>query len=246
MFRQYVPPQRKIQLSTLRIFEKRSDFLKYMKDELDTYDEKMIGVWTARRQELVVLYDKRSVDDTMSTIRHEGFHQYLFYATGRNGHAMWFNEGHACFFENWKPSTSQPSSRGSTFDHASMRRTKELESNFASVLDIMPEVLYMGPSEFMSGSLRDVNRRYAASWAIVYFLQRAVPALNEYAAYRKVIPTYLELMQQDSMRPETATRKAWATVCGRRLADDFAEFWRSPSKRAAARMYTPPSSAKSN
>ena len=37
--------------------------------------------------------------ETQRIMRHEAFHQYLFYATGCGHHMTWFNEGHATFFE---------------------------------------------------------------------------------------------------------------------------------------------------
>ena len=239
MFRRYVPPQRNMQVSTLRIFGNRRDFMSHMKEELDDYGENMIGVWTARRQELLVQCSQGSMAGTMSTVRHEGFHQYLFYATGRNGHAMWFNEGHACLFENGQCWSDGSDVHYEISDDASLRRTRELEADLTTVAEIMPKVLYMDHDEFMSGTLREVNLRYTASWAIVYFLQKAVPALEEYAAYRDVIPTYLDLMKNDSMRPEVATRKAWKSVGTGNLASDFLDFWRDPEKRSKARAYSP-------
>jgi len=97
----------------------------------------------------------------------------------------------------------------------------------------------MDHEAFMSGTLHEVNCRYAASWALVYFLQQAASTLNEYAKYRKVIPTYLELMRQEAMRAELASRKAWATAGTNTLSRDFLEFWNSSEKRATARSYKP-------
>ena len=239
MFKRYVPPQREMSVSTMRVFKDKGHYDSYARDELDHYNKDSIGLWTAQREELLILYDPRSFSGTMSTVRHEGFHQYLFYATGRSGHAMWFNEGHACFFENGICQKVGGRVKYSISDASSLRRTREVDADLQTVARLMPEVIYMDHEAFMSGTLHEVNCRYAASWALVYFLQQAASTLNEYAKYRKVIPTYLELMRQEAMRAELASRKAWATAGTNTLSRDFLEFWNSSEKRATARSYKP-------
>ena len=239
LFQRYVPPHREMSVSTLRVFKDKGHYDSYARDELDHYNKNSIGLWAARREELLVLYDPRSFSSTMATVRHEGFHQYLFYATGRNGHAMWFNEGHACFFENGICQKAGGRLKYEISDAPSLRRTREVDAELQTVAGLMPEILYMDHEAFMSGTLHEVNCRYAAAWALVYFLQRAAPALPEYAAYREVVPAYLELMRKETMRAETASRKAWATVGTKTLSTDFLDFWTSPEKRAKARAYKP-------
>lgn len=52
------------------------------------------GLWSPTHEELLILDLGKSVrEKTQKTLRHEAFHQYLFYATGGEHHAVWFNEG---------------------------------------------------------------------------------------------------------------------------------------------------------
>ncbi len=63
--------------------------------------DRTIGLWSPSHEELLILDMGNSArNETLKTMRHEAFHQYLYYATGNGRHAVWFNEGHATFFEN--------------------------------------------------------------------------------------------------------------------------------------------------
>src|SRR5690606_6627315 len=62
------------------------------------------GLFDASRRELILRPAQfRSRDArysrTLQVALHEGFHQYLFQATGGLRTSAWFNEGHATFFE---------------------------------------------------------------------------------------------------------------------------------------------------
>ena len=89
---------------------------------------------------------------------------------------------------------------------------------------------------FYAGTLKEVNERYSAAWAAVYFLQKGAPALAEFAAYRKGLPTYRKAVSEGADANE-ATRQAWDTVKGRDFAADFLKFW---NKWTAAKNYEPP------
>ena len=74
------------------------------------------GHFSALQRELVVMGDaeeddrERRRDDIRSTTFHEGWHQYLFLITPGNAAVpIWFNEGHATFFDaTGAPSPAPP------------------------------------------------------------------------------------------------------------------------------------------
>ena len=96
----YVPPQKPVGKCTVRVFKTLEDYQEYLAGT--SSDELMFscGLWDPSREELLI--SAADVENAQKTMRHEAFHQYLFYATGGSRHAIWFNEGHACFFENVK------------------------------------------------------------------------------------------------------------------------------------------------
>lgn len=79
-----------------------------------------------------------------------------------------------------------------------------------------------------------------AAWAVVYFLEKGAWAFEDFAAYRKVLPTYRQAISSGASANE-ATRLGWETVRSRDFAADFLRFW---SKRTAARNYEPPQDAR--
>ena len=100
----------------------------------------------------------------------------------------------------------------------------------------MKEILPLDHAAFYSGTLHEVNDRYTAAWAAVYFLQKGAPTFKEFEMYRNVLPTYLKAMQEGRSAQE-ATELAWEGVKDRDFVADFLKFW---GKRGGAAKYEPP------
>ena len=160
----------------------------------------------------------------LSTMRHEAFHQYLHYATGNANHAMWFNEGHACFFENIKYNAAKNAVKVVEKGNRATWVAKD-PVRYANCLSGM---LRMTRDEFYSG---DQNLHYCTAWALVYFLEKGVYTSREFAEYRQVIPKYLELTAA-GMPADQATAVAWSAVAHRNVAADFMMFWTEKRKAA--------------
>ena len=240
-YMRYVPPQKEIGESKVRLFMNRMTYDEHLKGmAAGEMEGRSVGLWDPSREELVILYDRRehekkkeALNNTLKTMRHEAFHQYLFYATGGLRHALWFNEGHACFFENAKPVPGKNAVR--IWDDPSDRRPAAVEKNPAKYARHVKAILGYGREKFYSGSLSAVNDNYTAAWALIYFLQKAAPSFKEFAPYSNVIPTYLKAMAEGKTWQE-ATREAWSHVESRNFEADFLKFWR---KRNIARSYEP-------
>ena len=223
-FEFYVPPKGNTPVCKVRVYKTLAEYREYRKSTGDN-DTKSSGLWDPNREELLVVAEDRK--DAQSTMQHESFHQYLHYATGRGDHAMWYNEGHATLFENIKlnavNNTVRILDQGSRADWVAAR-----PEYYAK---LMPSVLKMSHSEFVSGDIRDINDHYVTSWAICYFLERGSYTAKEFAPYRGICARYLELMDKGESA-EDATKHAWELAAGRDVSADFLKFWKKKRKAA--------------
>ena len=214
----YVPPLKPVKLSTVKVFKALSEYREYRAASGDV-DSTSIGLWDPNREELLISAEGER-EDALSIMRHEAFHQYLFYATGRGDHALWFNEGHACFFE----SVEYNSAKNTVKVVDKGNRAEWVERDPKRVASAIKSVLKMDRAAYYGGSSDAVNLHYVTGWAIVYFLQNGAYAHERFAPYRKVVPKYLELMAAGCDARE-ATEQAWALVADRDIEADFLRFW---------------------
>lgn len=233
-YKRYVPPQKDMKASTIRVFATREGYNEYMKGATGDSGERTIGLWSPSHEELLILDQGNSARaETMKTMRHEAFHQYLFYATGKGNHAMWFNEGHACFFENVSYDARKNYVRIN--DDPRDRRPSAVAADPEKYAKLVPEIIRLDHNAFYSGTLSEVNEHYTAAWAAIYFLEKGAPAFKEFADYKNVLPTYMKAMAEGKDWKE-ATEEAWEGVKSRDFAADFLKFW---GKRNAARAFEP-------
>lgn len=233
-YRRYVPPQKELGVSTVRVFSTREGYNDYIKGATGGSGDDSIGLWSPSHEELLILDMGNSArNETLKTMRHEAFHQYLFYATGRGNHATWFNEGHACFFEN--VSYDAKKNYVHIWDDPKDRRPAAVARDPERYARLAKDVLPLSHEEFYEGTLKEVNDKYAAAWAVVYFLEKGAPSFKEFSDYAGVLPAYLAAMR-DGKSANEATRIAWDGVAHRDFVGDFVKFW---NKRTAARRYEP-------
>ena len=221
-------------LAVARIFASREEYLDALGQNDHGDMEWSAAYWSPQRRELVAYLPPDGSDKLIETIRHEAFHQYLFYATGSGRHATWFNEGHACFFENVNYDRKKNFVR--IYDDPKDRRPRGVAQDPERIAKLVKEILPLDHAAFYSGTLHEVNDRYTAAWAAVYFLQKGAPTFREFEMYRNVLPTYLKAMQEGRSAQE-ATELAWEGVKDRDFVADFLKFW---GKRGGAAKYEPP------
>ena len=239
-YRRSVPPTKKLGESTIRVFSTRTEYDDYLVRATGQKANTTIGLWSPSHEELLVLDMGNSArEETVKILRHEAFHQYLFYATGGEHHAVWFNEGHACLFENIQYDAKKNAVR--VTDDPRDRRPASVGADPGRFAALVPKVLMLDHEAFYAGTLQEVNDRYSAAWAVVYFLQKGAPSFAEFAAYRKVLPTYRKALSE-GLDANEATQRAWETVKGRDFTADFVKFW---NKRTAAKNYEPPTAEQS-
>lgn len=224
-YEKYVPPQKPVGKCTVRVFRALEGYRSYISGT-GTGMEWSCGLWDPSREELLVAAEDRT--QALETMRHEAFHQYLFYATGNGDHAMWFNEGHACFFENVRYNAAK--NAVTVVDEGN--RAKWTASHPEQVAAAIPGVIYKSYEEFYGGSQEELNLNYVASWAVIFFLEKGAYTSEEFAPYRDICAKYLELTKK-GVAPSEATKRAWAGVSGRDVSADFLKFWTKLRKRAA-------------
>lgn len=224
----YVPAQKKVGLSTVRVFKTLAGYREY-RQSTGEEDTLFIGLWDPNREELLVSAEGER-EAAQEIMRHEAFHQYLYYATGCGRHATWFNEGHAAFFEsvqyNPAKNTVTVVDKGK---HAVWveRDPEQVARKLSGILTMDREAFYAdGITRVTIGNwtLNESFYHYVLAWALTYFLEKGVYAREDFAAYRKVLPTYLAAMQEDQDW-KAATERAWEPVKERDLAADFLVFW---------------------
>jgi hypothetical protein len=232
-FAKLIPPfDDKTDVSVVRIFEEPEAYKQYVGKEI----EWSIGVWVPMRRELAILSQGRDKEKTLEIIKHEGFHQYLFYATGQIPNALWFNEGHACFFE-----TSEVDGKGRV-DIPEDARVGLLLDNLDAAASSIPKLIQAGRSAFYGGSEQQRHMNYTTAWALVYFLRKGAPVENK-TAYASIIDTYLKTLAS-TKDADAATTAAFEGVNMSRFQSDFVDFWKKG--RNSARRFDPFAEKKEN
>ena len=224
-FTRLIPPfDEDVDISVVRIFEEPQAYQQYVGKEHAWSS----GLWSSMRRELVILSQGKERQRTMDIIAHEGFHQYLFYATGRIENAVWFNEGHACFFE-----CARIDNRGHV-EIPENARVQHLQRNFDAAVALIPQVLVAGHDAFYQGSEASRDLHYTTAWALVYFLRKGVPTQKLDAQYGKILDTYLASLME-TQDAATATRTAFEGIEMPRFQKAFTDFWKRG--RSAAQKY---------
>jgi hypothetical protein len=222
-----IPPAEAIsEVSVVRIFEERADYQKYVGKE----NEWSAGLWWPAQRELVICSQEKDFAKTMEIIRHEAFHQYLFYASGMKEHAAWFNEGHATFLQEAKPLRT-----GKGLDIPESDRIKFTVEHLELTAQNLEKVLGASYQTFYSGSQDQRSLNYSTACALVYFLRKGVPT-SKMTPYARILETY-QAAVLESGNGAAATQKAFQDVDMTKFKADFIKFWKFG--RGAARKYNP-------
>ena len=225
-YAQLVPPDRGADaLGIVRIFEDPEAYRSYVGSEHAWSS----GLWHPLRRELVIQAREGGRDETIEIIHHESFHQYLQQATPKFDHAVWFNEGHACFVE----SAQIGGGRRVTFPEN--HRVGELIDRLPEVTARIHAVLRADSATFYAGSDRERSLNYTTAWGLVYFLRKGAPA-RRLRTYAQIPDAYLNQLA-GGKDAAAATTASFAGINMEVFQKDFAGFWRQ--HRGAARRYDP-------
>lgn len=244
-----VPPFRRTigQTSVVRVFRKREDYVAYVRESGVLLDPaRSAGIFDGGRRELVISPVERNwTIDVNGTIRHEGFHQYLFAAWNGANASLWFNEGTAEVFESYKPQGRD--AWKATEDEHHAKRLEALARGLpdAKWRELVLWLLFADGHAFYQPADNDVNRNYSLAYGVMFFLYRGAPAVRG-EPYAKVLPTYFDEMERhgDCVRATLAAFEMGPDGSDTHLVDRFAKdlqaFWKNEGARRAARAAKTP------
>lgn len=223
-FGKLVPPLKPVtDVSVVRIYEEQAAYQQYVGASMAW----SIGCWAPLRRELVILSQGKAKEQTMEIIRHEGFHQYLFYACDMIENAVWFNEGHACFCE-----CAEIDNQGRVTFPEDRNRLGTLLGNLDNAAARIPTILRFDHAGFYSGTDSDRDLNYTTAWALVYYLRKGAPTMSP-NPYADVLPNYLKTLPAAAKDPPVeATAAAFKDIDMTAFQADFVAFWKKGRKAA--------------
>lgn len=212
-------------ISVAKAFASRQGYKDYL---AGTGFEDSAGLWMSDRKELVVSpMDWGSVKDRrkmmVEVIQHEGFHQYIYFATGGQHAATWFNEGNATFFSGIEFKGKKPV----------IEETYRLEKakQLAASADIQG-LINMSQEEYY----RNKDRNYALGYALIFFLHKGAPVIKKKNNYSEIPTKYYEALIKIK-NPDKATEIAWEGIDMKEFTDEFHKFWSDKSMIKKALRY---------
>ena len=233
-FAAFAPPTVSIRaVSVMRIFADGDDYVKWVGPDRAWSG----GMWIPDRGELVIrarewgsMRERR--EWLVGTVYHEAFHQYLHYAFGGQVPAVWFNEGHAVFFEGAEIREGRV-----TFDevprYAAMTHKMVVENrlDISSAIRLSYRDLY----EESTSLVRSEN--YARCWVLVYFLRKHAEAAPD-RPFAEMTDRYLVAFRRTGNN-EKSVAEALGTRSIADLEAAIIEFWKSTPARREARRFDP-------
>lgn len=212
-------------ISVVKVFETRKEYLAYVgKDQ-----EWTSGAWVAGIRELVIspmdwgaVWERRKM--MVEIIQHEGFHQYIYFATGGQQTAAWFNEGNATFFEGLKFKGGRAVIKGTY--RLTLLTQGNVPVNIAALLK-------MSYHEFYGINAKN---NYALAYGLLFFLHKGAAIMRGARKY-SAIPTKYYKAVRATKDPEKATAIAWRGVDMQQFTRYFKKFWSSRSLVKKALRY---------
>ncbi|MFC1498425.1 DUF1570 domain-containing protein [Verrucomicrobiota bacterium] len=227
-YEKFMPPETDISaVSVIRIFGSSDEYIAYV-GENHAWSG---GLWMPSKRELII----RSSDwargkDSQRIIRkvtyHEGFHQYIYFALQQVRLSMWFNEGHAEFFENSKIMNNKLTI---TEDEYKAEIIKNMSSSDINI----EELIKMTREEFYNKNEKERDKNYQLSWALIYYLRKYAP-LEKPPRYAEILDKYIYALQE-TKDYDKATDAAFEGIDMVLFKKDFIEFWKSKNKRGYAK-----------
>lgn len=224
----------KMDVGVVRFFATTDEYVAYLETEplIGLDPRQTAGIFTSGRVELVI----RNVTDGDSykhsiispIIRHEGLHQYFYLAFGYLTTSPWFNEGHACTFENTKID------RDKIYIQEDAEHFKLVQSVIREMSDSELE-LYISQflvMDYITFYSTNPEFNYALAHCLVYYLHRGAP-MERNQPFKEIIPRYIEgLSRYHDMTK--ATQYAFAEIELQSFVRRFAEFMKNSRLRQEA------------
>ncbi|MDO9543316.1 MAG: DUF1570 domain-containing protein [Kiritimatiellia bacterium] len=229
-YTQILPPRVAIEaVSVVRIFNKADAYDQYVGPEHSWTS----GSWLPDKKELVIKPAawgdmSKQQEAVAETVYHEAFHQYIFYAFDKIHASAWYNEGQAAFFEG-----AQIAKKG--FEAGEVEHYRQVVDALITKKRVELQNLFVMSYDgfYTKGGEEGRREHYALAWGLIYYLRKGAP-LEKNHAYDRLLDDYADSLFQ-TRNPEEATRKMLATVDMAQFTAAFNDFWKSETRRLAAR-----------
>lgn len=134
---------------------------------------------------------KLSSKDSMLVLRHEAFHQYIFYAIGEFSPHDWFNEGYGDYFSG--AVVHGNTGRVAKVEPSPWRihRAKDMCEHGKGFLSL-DKILKAERSTFYNRSR--IGDYYAGAWSFVYFLKESKQA-QAHSKWSRMLQTYFDAVK---------------------------------------------------
>jgi hypothetical protein len=223
-------------VSVVKLFSHRDQiFAHFSERQPKAVNAGLIGMWVNVYDELVLTLDPAKIRNSMTTLYHEGFHQYLFYASGSDlDPPRWFDEGTADYFG------------GAVFEKDAVRFvenpsrkntiTKIVNGEFTKRYQWTPpplETMVQWTRAEFYGNVKWLVFRYTLAWSLVYYLRAGI---EEGSPYAGLLDTYFKTLLATKSASKAYTA-SFGKVDMAKLQKDWKAFWLDPAarKKAAAR-----------
>jgi hypothetical protein len=157
------------------------------------------GYWYYVARELVV-FDMRPREQTLATINHEAFHQYIYYFYGQLAPHPWYNEGTGDFYAGAKLSKSgritafgdPPGGiRRLEFIKEPARLLAEGKGKAEGAAAPLKQAMHFHHDEYYGSAGYYIGTCYAEGWSINHFLRQG-KGLDP--KWQKILPDYLKAL----------------------------------------------------
>jgi hypothetical protein len=221
VFERFIPPIVEINaVSVLTIPSTKEEYAAYIPQGYGW----SAGIWMPGRKELAVSAFTSNESALLSVLRHEAFHQYIFYATGEKRIPVWYNEGHADMFQAIK----QSGSRVTIVEDSNHLRS--LLPLFKRKAVSIKKHISLDHAQFYAESSRSLN--YSTAWSLVYYLRKAAPLYKD-KRYSTILPNALKAIAKGDS-PDEINKKAFYGIDLDAFETDFFKFWEDKRMRSKA------------
>ena len=186
VYAQLFPPTDAITaVATVRVCKDRDEYLRYG-GAWNT-----AGHWNPVREELVLYEAGR--EDSLRTLYHEAFHQYVHHAIGELGPHYWFNEGYGDYFAGARftdeGKVTQIQAHPGRLPVIQEAIRASTHSSWAEMIR-MERSAYYGPK---------VGIHYAMGWSMIYFLREA-EVVAKHRLWSQILPVYFDALKESAVR----------------------------------------------
>jgi len=177
------------------IFNTREMYMTYGELTLSRRQERTLGYFHPMYKELL-LFEDVDMDDTLQTLYHEAFHQFMNCMVARAPY--WYNEGIAEYMGGLTIDKGKVVQKARILDG----RLKGLKMNLKQAFPF-ENIMQQSPGEFYSGP---VSFKYAQAWCMVHFFYQ-----YEGGKHRKLIDAYFKALL-DGKENKEAFQEAFGSV----------------------------------